>query len=98
MAVDIPNLYGTNFVFEVVADDNVGPTESFVHPIDGVSMVLIPAGTFEMGDHFNEGKPRELPVYTVELDTFYMDVHEVTVGQFKLWHRVATTMKGIGMM
>ena len=24
-----------------------------------------------------------LPVHTVELDAFYMDVHEVTVGQFK---------------
>ena len=26
VAVDISDLYGTNFVFEVVADDNVGPT------------------------------------------------------------------------
>ena len=46
-------------------------------------MVLIPAGSFEMGDHFKEGKPNELPVHMVELDAFYMDVGEVTVGQFK---------------
>jgi formylglycine-generating enzyme required for sulfatase activity len=48
-------------------------------------MVLIPAGSFEMGDHFGEGNKdgRELPVHTVELDAFYMDVYEVTVGQFR---------------
>ena len=50
---------------------------------DGSQMALIPAGSFEMG--FNEGKDdgRELPVHTVELDAFYMDVREVTVGQFR---------------
>ena len=46
-------------------------------------MVLIPAGSFEMGDHFNEESRSERPVHTVELDSFYMDVHEVTVGQFR---------------
>jgi len=63
-----------------VADDNVGPTAGFVHPVDGASMALIPAGSLEMRDHFNEGEDRELPVHTVELDVFYMDVHEITVG------------------
>ena len=82
VAVEIPDLYGTNFVFEVAADDNVGPTESFVHPVDEGSMVLIPSGSFEMGDHL-DGISNALPVHTVELDAFYMDVNEVTVGQFK---------------
>ena len=50
---------------------------------DGKEMALIPAGSFEMGDHFNEGNTRERPVHTVELDAFYMDVREVTVGQFR---------------
>ena len=52
---------------------------------DNSQMVLIPAGSFEMGDHFNEGKAdgRELPVHRVTLDGFYMDKTEVTVGQFK---------------
>ena len=49
---------------------------------DGAKMVLIPAGSFEMGDHFNEGQASERPVHRVELDAFYMDIHEVTVGQF----------------
>ena len=44
VATDIPDLYGTNFVFEVVADDNVGPSAGFVNPLDGASMALIPAG------------------------------------------------------
>ena len=49
---------------------------------DGSEMVLIPAGTFEMGDHL-DGMSSALPVHTVELDGFYMDVAVVTVGQFK---------------
>jgi len=83
VALDIPDLYGTNFVFEVVADDNVGPVEGFLYPIDGAKMVLIPAGSFEMGDHFNDSESDQRPVHTVELDAFYMDIHEVTVGKFK---------------
>ena len=46
-------------------------------------MALIPAGSFEMGDHFGEGSDDELPVHTVTLDGFYMDKTEVTVGRFK---------------
>ncbi len=53
---------------------------------DGKEMVLIPAGSFEMGDSKNELEDwmkTARPVHTVELDAFYMDVHEVTVGQFR---------------
>jgi len=48
---------------------------------DGAPMVLIPAGEFEMGS--NSGSSDEKPVHTVYVDAFYMDVHEVTVGQYK---------------
>ncbi len=48
-----------------------------------MSKILIPAGSFQMGDAFNEGYNDERPVHTVYLDAFYMDVHEVTVGQYK---------------
>ena len=47
-------------------------------------MVLIPAGSFEMGIDDGEAwntDPR--PVHTVHLDAFYMDVYEVTNAQFK---------------
>jgi len=50
----------------------------------GVSeMVLIPSGSFEMRDHFDGGDDDELPIHEVELDAFYMDAYQVTVGQFK---------------
>ena len=37
-------------------------------------MVRIPAGSFEMGDHFNERLARELPVHIVELDPYILQV------------------------
>ena len=42
-------------------------------------MVLIPAGTFQMGGDAADA----LPVHTVHLDAFYMDTYEVTNAQFK---------------
>jgi formylglycine-generating enzyme required for sulfatase activity len=50
-------------------------------------MVLIPAGSLQMGDSFNEGDSDERPVHTVTVSAFYMDVNDVTVGQ---WNAVAT--------
>jgi len=58
-----------------------GPKRRIVWEKDGVKMTLIPAGSFEMGDQ--KGEDDVLPVHTVELDAFYMDIHEVTVAQFK---------------
>lgn len=46
-------------------------------------MVLIPAGEFEMGS--DTGAPNERPVHHVYLDAFYMDIHEVTNAQYKLF-------------
>ncbi|MBT5120303.1 MAG: SUMF1/EgtB/PvdO family nonheme iron enzyme [Planctomycetes bacterium] len=40
--------------------------------------VQIPAGTFEMGDHFGVGGSNEGPLHSVTLDAFKMDVYEVT--------------------
>ncbi|MCZ6676426.1 MAG: SUMF1/EgtB/PvdO family nonheme iron enzyme [Candidatus Poribacteria bacterium] len=50
---------------------------------DGATMPLIPAGTFEMGDHFGEGLPHESPVHTVSIDAFYIDVTEVTNAMYQ---------------
>ena len=60
-----------------------GPKKVITWRKDGARMMLIPAGSFEMGDHFNDGEANELPVHKVELDTFYMDSQEVTVEQFR---------------
>jgi len=45
-------------------------------------MVQIPAGQFQMGDHFNEGDPDEKPVHAVYVDSFYMGKYEITNGQY----------------
>ena len=50
---------------------------------DGAAMHLIPAGEFEMGDHFGDGQSDERPVHTVYLDTFYMDETEVTNAMYR---------------
>ena len=56
-------------------------TEPPTEPPEG--MVLIPAGTFQMGSDDEEARTDEQPVHTVHLDAFYMDVYEVTNAQFK---------------
>ncbi len=47
---------------------------------------LIPAGTFEMGDHHGFTDPKhgndELPIHTVRLDAFYMGVNTITSQQY----------------
>jgi formylglycine-generating enzyme required for sulfatase activity len=45
--------------------------------------LLIPAGTFTMGDNYDEGNPREKPVHTVYLDTYYIGEYEVTNESYK---------------
>jgi len=43
-------------------------------------MVLIPAGSFQMGSNERED---EKPVHTVYVDAFYMDKYEVTNSQYR---------------
>ena len=45
-------------------------------------MALIPGGSFNMGRD-NDAYSEEGPMHRVELNAFYMDVREVTVGKFK---------------
>ena len=58
------------------------PAKRIIWKKDGSRMALIPAGSFEMGHHLGN-MANALPVHTVELDAFYMDIHEVTVLKFK---------------
>jgi formylglycine-generating enzyme len=53
------------------------PNEKAQIPKD---MVLVKGGSFQMGT--NDGMPYESPVHEVEVKSFYMDEHEVTVAQF----------------
>ena len=43
-------------------------------------MVLIPEGEFRMGS--DQGADDEKPEHTVYVDAFYMDIHEVTTGEY----------------
>lgn len=63
---------------------------------DGAPMVLIPAGEFEMGDHFKEGDLNERPVHTVYLDAFYMDVYEVTNARYATFLNEVGDYRGDG--
>ena len=47
------------------------------------NMVLIPAGGFDMGDHFGEGGSDELPVHNISLDAYYMNKYEVTQLEYE---------------
>ncbi len=52
-----------------------------VAPTSGAAiMVLIPAGTFLMGDR--SGRPNEAPVHEVKVAAFLIDIREVTQGDF----------------
>ena len=53
---------------------------SFINPVDGSQMVLIPAGTFKMGCDTAE---EESPAHELDLPAFYMGKHEVTNRQWK---------------
>lgn len=50
---------------------------------DGVDMMLIPAGEFQMGSNDSHAPDNEQPIHTVYLDAFYMDIYEVTNAQYK---------------
>lgn len=48
---------------------------------NGVSMVLVPEGTFNMGS--DNGELDESPVHTVYLDSYYIDKYEVINAHYK---------------
>ncbi|MDP6860982.1 MAG: formylglycine-generating enzyme family protein [Candidatus Marinimicrobia bacterium] len=45
-------------------------------------MVLVPGGSFTMGSTGSQASPDESPLHEVKVDSFYMDMHEVTNRQF----------------
>jgi formylglycine-generating enzyme required for sulfatase activity len=56
--------------------------DTWSRPADGMVMVYVPAGEFEMGS--TEGGDVEQPVHTVALDGFWIDQTEVSNGQYAL--------------
>jgi formylglycine-generating enzyme required for sulfatase activity len=79
---------GTNWVDYVQLPVTTGVNTNRVidyHPPSG--MVLIPAGSFTMGNCMdtNEGFAGELPLHSVYVSAFYMDRYDVT---YSLWQQV----------
>ena len=46
-------------------------------------MAKVPAGEYKIGAEKGRGEPDELPRHTVRLDAFYLDKHEVTIGEYQ---------------
>ena len=67
---------------EKVQQSDIKYDQTIIHEKDGSSMKYISGGEFEMGDYLREGNENELPRHQVYLHSFYMDINEVTVGQF----------------
>jgi formylglycine-generating enzyme len=51
------------------------------HPAPDMNMILIPAGTFQMGDSLDADSDA-LPVHTVTLSSFYMGKYDITNRQY----------------
>ncbi|MDZ7400911.1 MAG: SUMF1/EgtB/PvdO family nonheme iron enzyme [candidate division KSB1 bacterium] len=50
--------------------------------VNGIELVFIKGGTFDMGDTFNEGEGDEQPVHSVTVSDFYLGKTEVTQQQW----------------
>jgi eukaryotic-like serine/threonine-protein kinase len=61
-------------------EPGIGSTQ--VSPQDGMLLIYVPEGNFEMGSA--EGSSDEQPVHTVYLDAFWIDQTEVTNGMYAL--------------
>jgi formylglycine-generating enzyme required for sulfatase activity len=72
------------YYWQIVAHDNhdhstLGPVWSFTTGFAG--MVLVPAGSYNMGADYDA--PFSLPIHTVNVPAFYIDIYEVTNAQYK---------------
>jgi VCBS repeat-containing protein len=71
----------------IVVSDIAGNVASFAAtfnllPAPVLDMVPIAGGSFDMGDHFDVGRPDELPVHNVILNDYQIDRFEVTNQQY----------------
>jgi formylglycine-generating enzyme required for sulfatase activity len=78
---------------------NASLGDIWTRPADGMEMVYVPGGTFEMGS--TEGFDDEQPVHAVTLDSFWIDKTEVTNDQFERFvqatdYRTDAEKEGIG--
>ncbi len=58
-------------------------TQTLEYTVVPEGMVMVSGGEFQMGSDSVEAAKDEKPVHTVFVATFFMDTHEVTVGEYK---------------
>jgi formylglycine-generating enzyme required for sulfatase activity len=58
---------------------------AYIEPVTGMEFVLVPAGTFQMGDLHGEGWDNETPLREVRIERFYLGRYAATQGQ---WEKV----------
>jgi formylglycine-generating enzyme required for sulfatase activity len=59
--------------------ESLGIGSTMVSEVDGMTMVYVPAGEFQMGsDRYDD----ERPIHTVDLDAYWIDQSEVTIGMY----------------
>lgn len=72
----------STFTPEPTATQEIQVVDSLVSEADGMVLVFVPAGEFEMGNE--EGWESEQPVHTVNLNAFWIDQTEVSNHQYRL--------------
>jgi formylglycine-generating enzyme required for sulfatase activity len=79
---------------------NASLHDTWTRPADGMEMIYVPGGTFEMGS--TDGDSDEQPVHEVTLDSYWIDKTEVTNDQFERFvqatnnHRTDAEKDGTG--
>jgi eukaryotic-like serine/threonine-protein kinase len=68
----------------ISAPANLGIGSSVVSPVDGMTLVYVPAGEFQMGSPASDGTAGadEKPIHTVYLDAYWIDQTEVTNAMY----------------
>jgi len=75
-AVEAPTATETVVGVPVESDTNLDVGSTMTSPKDGMTLVYVPAGKFEMGS--DSDYEDEAPAHTVNLDAYWMDKTEVT--------------------
>ena len=77
-------VYNKMLIINIVLFLGIMPSMSQTIVNDGYGdYVLVPQGTFQMGDNYNEGDPDEVPVHTVNVDAFFIGKYKITNGEYE---------------
>lgn len=60
-------------------------TQTLEYTVVPEGMVMVREGEFQMGSDSEEAAKDEKPIHTVFVDSFLIDTHEVTVGEYRLF-------------